>query len=102
VGTSTLTLSITGTLSKLSTVTISATVTSQLSSAGSVTFLNNGRAITRCSGKSVSGTVATCSWKILFQGQQTVAANFTSSSPSSVTGSSSTKYLVVGKRTGSR
>jgi len=102
VGTSTLTLSITGTLSKLSTVTISATVTSQLSSAGSVTFLNNGRAITRCSGKSVSGTVATCSWKILFQGQQTVAANFTSSTPSSVTGSSSTKYLVVGKRTGSR
>jgi hypothetical protein len=94
--------SVTGTTSKLASVTLTATVASSISPNGTVTFFENGKSITRCVNKAVSGGVATCSWKILIQGQRAISARFNPTYPNSVDGSSTTKYLVVGKRTGSR
>ena len=99
---SSLTYSISGATTKQATVTITATVTSAITPSGTVTFYDNGKAITRCVNKTLSGSVATCSWKILVQGQRAISAKFIPTYPNSVDSSSLSKYLIVGKRTGAR
>ena len=100
--TSTVAISISGSIAKLTTVTITATVSSPLTPAGTVTFLDNGKAITRCSARTLSNSAATCSWKILIQGQRALTANFAPTYPASVNSSSTVKYVTVGKRIGTR
>ena len=99
---SSLTYSISGATTKQATVTITATVSSAITPSGTVTFYDNGKPITRCLNKTLSGSVATCSWKILVQGQRAISAKFIPTYPNSVDSSSLSKYLIVGKRTGAR
>jgi hypothetical protein len=75
-GTGTVSLSITGTLKKLSSNTITATVNTP----GRVTFYTNGRLIPRCSNIATTGSspnyTAVCTWKPITQGAQNISTSF--------------------------
>jgi len=76
-GSSTVTLSLTGALKKLSSNTITATVNTP----GRVTFYTNGRLIPRCSNIATTGSspnyTAVCTWKPITQGAQNISTSFT-------------------------
>jgi hypothetical protein len=72
------------------------TITARTAGAGYVTFYANGRPINRCVNLATVGNVATCSWKPITQGQNTVTAKFTSSGYSSATSLNQT--VTAGKR----
>lgn len=69
----TVSLSFSSSIEKGKTITITATTTNI---AGKVTFKVNGRNIRGCVNRTVSSASATCSWKVLLHGSQTVAALF--------------------------
>ena len=72
------------------------TITARTAGPGFVTFYANGRKIAGCISVATSANMATCSWRPLTQGQNTVTATFTSPMYTSASGSASP--LTVGKR----
>jgi len=112
-GTGTITLNITatsggtstsisiGSVNKLNNATITVTV-SPSSALGTVNFYWNNRIINRCSSRTVTSGTATCTWKPMTQGQGVLTASFASSDGIYTNSSATPKYLVVGKRTGTR
>ena len=72
------------------------TITARTAGPGFVTFFANGRKINGCTSVPTSGNIASCSWRPLTQGQNTVTATFTSPMYTSASGSASP--LTVGKR----
>ena len=72
------------------------TITARTAGPGFVTFYANGRKIAGCISVATSANVATCSWRPLTQGQNTVTATFTSPMYTSASGSASPS--TVGKR----
>jgi hypothetical protein len=72
------------------------TITARTAGPGFVTFYANGRKIAGCISVATSANMATCSWRPLTQGQNTVTATFTSPMYTSASGSASPS--TVGKR----
>lgn len=93
----TVSLSFSSSIEKGKTITITATTTNI---AGKVTFKVNGRNIRGCVNRTVSSASATCSWKVLLHGSQTVAARFDPTN--NAYNSSSTSQSVVAVRRSSR
>jgi Bacterial Ig-like domain (group 3) len=90
-----------GAVNKLNTTTITVTV-SPSTAYGTVNFYWNNRIINRCSSRTVSTGTATCTWKPMTQGQGFLTASFSPSDGVYQASSATPKYVVVGKRTGSR
>jgi hypothetical protein len=90
-----------GTVNKLNNTTITVAV-SPSAALGNVNFYWNNRIINRCSSRTVSTGTATCTWKPMTQGQGVLTASFTSTDGIYANSSATPKYVVVGKRTGTR
>jgi len=90
-----------GTVNKLNSSTITVTV-SPSSAYGTVNFYWNNRIINRCSSRTVTTGTATCTWKPMTQGQGVLTATFSPSDGVYQASSATPKYVVVGKRTGTR
>ena len=90
-----------GTVNKLNSSTITVTV-SPSSAYGTVNFYWNNRIINRCSSRTVTTGTATCSWKPMTQGQGVLTASFSPSDGVYQASSAIPKYVVIGKRAGSR
>lgn|GEM_PF-2534491 len=90
-----------GSVNKLNNATITVTI-SPSSALGTVNFYWNNRIINRCSSRTVTTGTATCTWKPMTQGQGVLTASFTSSDGVYTNSSATPKYVVVGKRTGTR
>jgi len=90
-----------GTVNKLNNATITVTV-SPSSALGTVNFYWNNRIINRCSSRTVTTGTATCTWKPMTQGQGVLTASFTSGDGIYTNSSAIPKYVVIGKRAGTR
>jgi len=90
-----------GTVNKLNNTTITVTV-SPSAALGNVNFYWNNRIINRCSSRSVSSGSATCTWKPMTQGQGVLTASYTSTDGIYASSSAIPKYVVIGKRAGTR
>ena len=90
-----------GAVNKLNTTTITVAV-SPSSAYGTVNFYWNNRIINRCSSRTVTTGTATCTWKPMTQGQGVLTATFSPSDGVYQASSATPKYVVVGKRTGTR
>jgi hypothetical protein len=99
----TVSLTSSGILQKTTKNSNATTLTATTTSTGTVTFYANGRIINGCKNVAVSGTTATCLWRPLTHGQQTISATYTSTDPTS-TGIyvSPTTNFIATKRTTAR
>lgn len=97
----TITISLPGNASAASyrsATTITATI---VGTEGKVTFFLNSKRITKCTNKSTSSLVATCSWLPSIHGGANISANFTPTS-SAYLASSTSKLVSVSARTNRR
>jgi len=85
---------ISGTINKRTTKTI----TANTAGPGFVTFYYNGRKITNCVNVATVANVATCNWKPIITGQQSLTASFTSNDGSYTAANSTTLNATTKKR----